>query len=104
MGNEADRWSVRRAGRSASDLGGATGPDLNHDPITRWLAAIAVVLLTFILTWALIASARGPSVADQLDRIERQFAYTACLVLIPDEERVSRGLLECQPVDNPLGG
>lgn len=76
---------------------------MNHDPITRWLAAIAVLLLSFILAWALIATARGPAVSEQLDRIERQFAYTACLVLIPDEERVSRGLLECQPVENPIG-
>lgn len=68
---------------------------ISHDPVTRILAAISVLLLAFILAWALIATARGPSINEQLARIEHRQAEISCLLLIPIEERHERGLPEC---------
>lgn len=100
MGDEIDSGPVRGPGGGAFDLGGTTGPDLNHDPITRWLAAASVVLLALILAWALIATARGPSIHEHLDRIEHRLDETICLILIPIEERPLRGPVDCPSFDH----
>lgn len=68
---------------------------MNHDPVTRVLAALAVALLIFILTWALIASARAPSLQDRMDGIEQQIIVLTCLALVPDEERIE-AIATCQ--------
>lgn len=74
-----------------------------YDPITRWLAAVAVTLLSFILVWALVASARRPAISERLDNIEHQLSFVSCLLLIPVEERVPQAVADCQ-VTNSVGG
>jgi hypothetical protein len=73
---------------------------MNHDPVTRWLAGTAVVLLIFILSWALISSARAPSIHDRLDSIEHQIAVLTCLALVPDAER-PEAIATCQGAPAP---
>ena len=74
-----------------------------HDPWTRWFAGIAATLLAVLLILVALAAIRGPSTAERLTRVEGQVEVITCLLLIPIEERLERGLLECQPV-SPLGG
>lgn len=70
--------------------------DVRGDPVARWLSGIAVVILTFILAWGLIASANTPSIDERLSQIEEQLTYVSCLLLIPTAERPERGIAECQ--------
>lgn len=67
-----------------------------HDPITRLLAAVAVALLSFILVWALVASASRPTIHEQLTQVEEQLTVVTCLLLTPAEDRLGRGIAECQ--------
>lgn len=79
---------------------------MNYDPVTRWLAAAAVILLGVILVWIGIATTSGPSINDRLDRIENQLAYVSCLLLITPEDRIPEVVAGCQvfPVDSTSGG
>lgn len=74
--------------------------DIGHDSVTRWLAASAVALLLFILIWALMSTAGRPTIDQRLTHIENQLTFTTCLLLMPDEERMERGIAECQ-TDQP---
>lgn len=68
----------------------------DHDPVVRWSSLVSVILLCFILLWALVATIRGPTVAERLDRVESQLTYQSCLLLIPEADRPVRGVAECQ--------
>lgn len=81
-----------------------TGKDAPpHDPWTRWFAAIAVTLLSLLLVLFTIAGTRGPSTMERLNNVENQLQVVTCLLLLPIEERVARGVAECQirPEGNP---
>lgn len=68
-----------------------------HDPWTRWFAGIAATLLAFLFAMVIVATIRGPSVNDRLDTIEKQVAFIACIVLVPDGERNELAVAQCQP-------
>lgn len=74
---------------------------MNHDPITRWAALVAVVLLVFILGWALLASARRPSFDERMNDIESQLSFVSCMLLIPIEDRTPSATAECQLGETP---
>lgn len=69
---------------------------MNHDPITRVLAAAAVALLTFILAVVLIASARSPSMSERVDELDRQLQFVSCLLLIEPQDRTAEAVAGCQ--------
>lgn len=68
---------------------------MEYDPITRWAALVAAVLLCFIFALGLWSAARGPTTQERLDTIEEKIEFQTCLLLLPIEERMARGVADC---------
>ena len=67
-----------------------------YDLPTRIFAGISTVVLILILIWALVASARAPSMQDRLDLLEDQNDFIVCLLLVEPPDRSPDAVAACQ--------
>lgn len=72
---------------------------MNPDPFVRALLVVATGVLVVILAlmvWSTVNASSITSVNDRLDKVERSLNYNSCLLLILPEDRLVRGVTDCQ--------
>lgn len=98
MGDETGSSPISDDDRGFDDLGSyqlVAGMTDQPDRIMRVMVGIAIVLLGLTLTFMVVVENNRPTTEHQLQRIEKQLDFIACMMVLPFEERTALNIAEC---------